>query len=86
MAERKTVHFYKEQGFEVARCSGSSVCDLVVWNHNSVLLIEVKATARKPVPSIYRPFLDAPRPGQGGEKILVWWPLGARKPQTLVVP
>jgi len=81
-AERRTVAWFRERGYNVIRAARGDVCDLIVWNQNVCWLVEVKATARKPTPSTYRLFREVCRPGPDGGKLLVWWQPHARQPVT----
>ena len=78
--EEDTKRYYENLGWAAVLTAPKEPCDLIIWNDFRVLAVEVKATARRPTPSAYKP-LTKMRRGRLYGKIVCWWPLHARKPE-----
>ncbi len=84
-AERRTVEHFRSKGYEAFRLAKGTAFDVLIFNGQAAYLCEVKASARKPSPSRYKPFCDLVAEPHFG-KLLVWWPPNARQPETWEVP
>ena len=72
----------RSEGWYVAKVADSRPCDLIAWDGNHVMFVEVKATKRKPTPSMYPDFAKMKIPVNGYcVKMVVWWPPYSRTPK-----
>lgn len=79
-AEERTKRYYENLGWAAVLTAAKEPCDLIIWNDFKIIAVEVKATKKRPTPSMFRPLSEMWK-GKLDAKIVCWWPLHARKPE-----